>query len=302
MATQQQIDDTYDYMDEIIRLSLGETPDITCAFYDGSFGKSLEDAQKDKHHYILNQIGLQPRGRVLDIGCGWGPVLGAVRIAGGHGIGLTLSMKQADSCRRNGLEAYVKDWKDCRPSELGTFDAVVSVGAFEHFCSIEEYRAGCQETIYRRFFQFCSELLPKGGRMFLQTMLWGRALPPLEALSLDAKRGSVEYMLAVLQRFYPGSWLPYGSEQILTAAEPFFSLVSMSNGRLDYLETMAQWDRHILRVSYAKLRAAIKLLPVYVRDRSFRYKMESLFTSGGYNRECLKRGVIDHERIVLQRS
>ena len=32
---------------------------------------------------------------------------------------------------------------------FGEFDAVASLGAFEHFCSVEEYRDGRQEEIYR---------------------------------------------------------------------------------------------------------------------------------------------------------
>jgi hypothetical protein len=31
---------------------------------------------------------------------------------------------------------------------FGRFDAVASLGAFEHFCSVEDYRAGRQERIY----------------------------------------------------------------------------------------------------------------------------------------------------------
>jgi cyclopropane-fatty-acyl-phospholipid synthase len=41
MATQQEMEATYNYMDEIFRLSLGETGDLTCAMYDGDFSKTL---------------------------------------------------------------------------------------------------------------------------------------------------------------------------------------------------------------------------------------------------------------------
>ena len=51
MATQTEIADTYDYMDEIFRLSLGESADITGAMYNGDFSLTLEQAQKQKHEY-----------------------------------------------------------------------------------------------------------------------------------------------------------------------------------------------------------------------------------------------------------
>jgi cyclopropane-fatty-acyl-phospholipid synthase len=41
MATQQEMEATYNYMDEIFRLSLGETGDLSCAMYKGDFSKTL---------------------------------------------------------------------------------------------------------------------------------------------------------------------------------------------------------------------------------------------------------------------
>jgi len=46
MATQKEIDSTYNYMDEIFRLTFGEMADITGAMYNGDFSKTLEQAQK----------------------------------------------------------------------------------------------------------------------------------------------------------------------------------------------------------------------------------------------------------------
>ena len=41
MANQKEIEETYDYMDEIFRLSLGENADISCAFFNGDFSKKI---------------------------------------------------------------------------------------------------------------------------------------------------------------------------------------------------------------------------------------------------------------------
>jgi cyclopropane-fatty-acyl-phospholipid synthase len=299
MATRQEMEATYNYMDEIFRLSLGETGDLTCAMYNGDFSKSLAQAQRDKHDSVIDVLNFHACFRMLDIGCGWGPMLKAAKERGGHGIGLTLSTKQAEACRRNGLEAYVRDWKDISVETLGKFDGVVSIGAFEHFCSVEEYLAGKQEQIYRDFFKLCHELLPEGGRLYLQTMMWGKNAPEYKDISLNASKSSNEYILAVLGRFFPGSWLPSGEEQLIRVAEPYLKVVSLNNGRRDYIETLRQWGM-IWKSSLPKVIAAFKLLPYLVRDKDFRYRLESL--RHGYNRECFIREVMDHQRIVFEKA
>ena len=299
MATLKQISLTYDYMDEFIRLTLGENPDLSGAMYNGDFSKTLEQAQADKHRYILEAIRFRPGFRVLDVGCGWGPILRAVQDRGGSGLGVTLSPRQTAACHASGLDARLMDWKEIRADSFGTFDGIVSVGAFEHFCSIEEYRAGTQEEIYHRFFKLCHDLLPPQGRLFLQTMMWGPNAPGFQEISLAAPKGSSGYLVAVLSRFYPGSWLPSGVEQILHCAAPWFRVVSLSNGRKDYIETMQQW-RRVREFSWPKLWAAVRLLPNFVRDPDFHYKLES--QRGGYQRQCFTREIIDHQRIVFEKT
>lgn len=298
MATRAQMDATYNYMDEICRLSLGEMTDITCAWYDGDFSKTLAQAQHDKHEFVLNSINFRLGSRLLDIGCGWGPILNAARNRGGHGVGITLSASQAESCRRNGLDVHLKDWKDLSVETFGRFDGLVSIGAFEHFCSMEEYEAGKQDEIYRRFFALCHDSLPPGGRLYLQTMMWGRNFHGKDNVSINAARGSTERILAVLGKFYPGSWLPYGEEHIIRVAAPYFRICSLNNGRLDYIQTLDQFNV-VWKFSFRKLIPAMKLVPCLVRDEDFRYKVESL--RGGYNKECFKREVMDHQRMIFER-
>jgi cyclopropane-fatty-acyl-phospholipid synthase len=299
MADQRQINSTYNYMDRLFRLSMGENADITAAMFNGDFSKSLEQAQRDKHAYILQQIRFTAGKRVLDIGCGWGGLLRAVREAGGYGVGLTLSTTQAEACIRKAFEVYLLDWRDMSLDTFGYFDCIACVGAFEHFCSEEEYRSGVQEETYRRFFRLCHSLLHNKGRMYLQTMLMGERMPPFDTISLKAQKGSDEYITAVLKKFYPGSWLPLGVEQIRQTAAPYFSVVSLKNGREDYIETMSQWGRCMRRFSLAKFLAALLTSRYLVIDPDFRYKLELL--RGSYNLECFRRRLLDHQRIVLEK-
>ena len=300
MASQRQIDDTYNYWDRVIRLSLGETAEITCAMYNGDFTKSLEQAQIDKHQYILEGIKFKTGFRVLDIGCGWGPILKAVQDRGGKPVGITLSTKQAESCRRQGFRVDVLDWKALHADVVGIFDGIVSVGAFEHFCSPEEFVEGKQDAIYSDFFRTCHSLLRTGGRLYLQTMLWGADPPSYEELSLSANKGSRGYILAVLEKFYPGSWLPTGVKQIARCADPYFRIVSCNNGRQDYIETLAQFDKRIKQFKLGKIIEVARLAPKFFLDRNFRYQIKSAFGSGGYNRYCFVHNIMDHERMILE--
>src|SRR5438132_5061522 len=104
MADRADLEFTYSLIDRIFRLSLGELADFSGAKYDGDFSLSLEDAQRRKHDYVAEQIGIAPGRRVLDLGCGWGGLLNYIRRAGATGVGVTLSSAQLASCRGHGLD------------------------------------------------------------------------------------------------------------------------------------------------------------------------------------------------------
>src|SRR6476661_9730458 len=102
MADRKDLDFTYSLIDRIFRLSLGELADFSGAKFDGDFSLTLEQAQRRKHEYVAEQIGITEGRRVLDVGCGWGPLLNYVREKGAVGVGVTLSTGQYESCRRQG--------------------------------------------------------------------------------------------------------------------------------------------------------------------------------------------------------
>jgi len=291
--------------DRVFRLSMGELADFSCAKYDGDFSLSLGEAQRRKHEYVGEQIGIGPGRRLLDLGCGWGPLLDYVRRQGGVGLGLTLSSAQLASCRRNGLDVRIEDARLIDRASVGEFDAVASLGAFEHFCSLEDFRAGRQEQIYRDFFVRVADVLPEGGRLYLQTMVFGRTMPSPDRLDLDAltapslpPRGSDAWLLALLGRQFPGSWLPFGGEQVVRSAAPSLRLVTSSNGRLDYIETITQWNARIGAPSLRKTALKAMLVPRWLTDRDFRLA----FTSGvSVNKVCFERELLDHWRFVFEK-
>lgn len=298
MASQSDLEFTYSLIDRIFRLSLGEMADFSGAKYDGDFSLTLEEAQARKHAFIAESLGITAGKRVLDFGCGWGPGLRAVRDAGAIGVGVTLSTGQAEACRRNGLDVHILDGRTITPDTFGMFDAVISLGAFEHFCSPEEYRAGKQEELYQDTFRRMAALLPTGGRFFLQTMVFGRNMPPIDSLDITAPRDSDEWYLALLGKQFPGSWLPYGFEQLERTAAPHFRVVSKSSGRLDYIETIRQWRRRFAEPSFRKTLMKLTLVPRYLMSSDFRLA----FTSGvSANTVCFERELLDHYRVVLEK-
>src|SRR4029077_6659608 len=283
----------------VFRLSMGELADFSGALYDGDFSLSLEQAQRRKHEYVAEQIAIGPARRVLALGCGWGPLPAFIRSRGATGLGVTLSQAQYAACRRHGLDVHLHDARQLDRQNFGAFDAVASLGAFEHFCSPEDYRAGRQEEVYRGIFERVATVLPERGRFYLQTMDFGRNMIPLDDVDIDAPRDADALVLALMERQFPGSWLPFGQEQVVRCAEPSFRLVSSSNGRVDYIETINQWNARIGARSLRKSLLKLRLVPRWLTSADFRLA----FTSGvSANKVCFERELLDHHRLVFEKG
>jgi len=129
----------YDLQSDFHRLVIGESMVYSCAYF-ATPSDSLEQAQARKLDVICRKLRLAPGDRLLDVGCGWGSlVLHAAREYGVQAVGVTLSEPQADEARariRAGgrdlatrCEIRVADYRDVSD---GPYDAVASVGMYEH--------------------------------------------------------------------------------------------------------------------------------------------------------------------------
>ena len=300
MANKQDLDFTYTTIDEIFRLSMGETGDYSGAKYDGDFSMTLEEAQKAKHKFIADSLNIGVETKVLDMACGWGPFLTYItKERGAEGIGVTLSEGQAAACRKNGLNVQVKDCRYIDPEDFGTFDAVSCIGGLEHFCSIEEWQNGKQEQVYRDFFDGLYHLLPTGGRFYMQTMTFSKNMLPYEQFDLNSEKGSASHVLALMKEEFPGSWLPYGPEMVIRNAEPKFKLISQSSGRLDYIETIGQWRKRFRQFNLKKYLLYLSLVPKYIASKDFRKQVEVFRVSP--NRVCFEKEIMDHYRLVFEK-
>jgi cyclopropane-fatty-acyl-phospholipid synthase len=220
----------YDVGNEFWRIWLDPTMSYSCAMWE-SPGDDLEQAQRRKLDYHVAQARAAGAARVLDVGCGWGAM--PMHLVGSHDVqhvvGLTLSDAQAEYLRGiapNNVEVWVRNWSDYEPT--APFDAIISVGAFEHFArqglSSEE-----QIEAYRRFFRSCRNWLKPGGRLSLQTIAYG-----------DIPRDRPLRDRFIVDQVFPESELPRLAD-IARAAEMELEIERVRSDRGDYVKTLRAW-------------------------------------------------------------
>ncbi|MBV8385851.1 MAG: class I SAM-dependent methyltransferase [Acidimicrobiia bacterium] len=136
----------YDVSNEFYALVLGPTMTYSCAVWADP-SATLDAAQEAKYELISRKLDLQPGMRLLDIGCGWGGmVMHAARHHGVTAVGVTLSRKQAELAEKRVAEAGLGDVveiriQDYRDVDDGPYDAISSIGMFEHvgLSQVKEY-------------------------------------------------------------------------------------------------------------------------------------------------------------------
>jgi cyclopropane-fatty-acyl-phospholipid synthase len=234
----------YDLSNEFYELWLDDSCTYSCALWEGA-DDDLFSAQQRKLSYMAAGARCAGAGRVLDIGCGWGSMLRhLVEVADVKSVtGLTLSSCQASYVQERADGRYdvrVENWAD---HDGGPYDAIISLGAFEHFARHGMNREERLEA-YRTFFGRCRDWLPSGGRLALQTNVAGRARP--------VDRQTVEEMMFIIERIFPESVMPPLSE-IVQASERFFDVVTVRNDPGHYVRTCQAWhDRLTARRAAAQ--------------------------------------------------
>ncbi|ERM81569.1 hypothetical protein P872_09795 [Rhodonellum psychrophilum GCM71 = DSM 17998] len=297
----KEMDFTYSNIDKFIRLSLGENAHFSNAMYNGDFTLSLDEAQKRKYDFVIDQLGIKAGTKVLDLGCGWGGWLKYIRdTVGANGVGVNLSDAQTAACIESGLDVYLKDARYIKPQDFGLFDAVTAFGSFEHVASVKDYLNGNQDEVYDDYFKHIYNLLPKGGRFYMQSMVFGKNMIPFEEIDINAPKGSDSYIMALLLKHNPDSWIPYGHEHILRVAEPYFKKVFYSDGRLDYIKTNREWTKLFYKFDLKKYLWFASLVPKLITDKEFRHQLAVLRVRP--NRVCFEREIMGHARLVFEKK
>lgn len=247
-ASPSEIQAHYDVSNDFYQLWLDPQMIYSAALWNETEPEaSLEQAQSQKLAYHLQQAQAHKAEYVLDIGCGWGALLREVlkQPTVKQAVGLTLSQAQKDFFETDTqsqpnsqptpqtqiqAEVRLESWENYTPT--APLDAVISIGAFEHFAR-PGMSASEKHAAYSAFFQRVREWLRPEGRLSLQTIGYG---PISEEMKVKVS--------GLNQGVFPGSELPTLLE-LLAAAEPFLELLQVRNDRHDYAKTCQLWRKNL---------------------------------------------------------
>jgi cyclopropane-fatty-acyl-phospholipid synthase len=217
----------YDIGNEFYSLWLDPSHTYSCALWNGN--EDLHAAQINKIDWHLDYSGAKGVARLLDVGCGWGSLLRrATETYGvGRAVGLSLSAEQnrwINQLQLPNIEVHLESWAEHTPTT--PYDAITSVGAFEHFArldqSAEEKLAG-----YRAFFSFCHRVLKPRSRLSLQTITYE-----------NSDRSDFSQFFA--EKIFPESDLPHLAE-IVEATRGLFEIEILRQDRDHYARTARSW-------------------------------------------------------------
>jgi|SRR5579863_711856 len=232
-ASAEAIQHHYDVGNEFYQLWLDSSCTYSCALWEGN--DTLEQAQTRKLDYHIFQSRAERAGRVLDVGCGWGSLL--KRLVQAHGVGqavgLTLSEKQAKHIigfNEPRITVRLESWQDHLPEQA--YDAIISVGAFEHFAQSDLPEAKKVDA-YRQFFKRCHDWLKPGGFISLQSIAYENS-------------GREDLPEFISKTIFPESDLPRLAE-IAKASERLFEIVLVRNERNQYEKTIREWRQRLIQ-------------------------------------------------------
>lgn len=133
----------------------------------------------------------------------------------------------------------------------------------------------------------------------MQTMTFGKNMIDYKDVKINAEKNSDAYICPLIEKEFPGHWLPYSADQIIEDAKPYFKLIDKSNGRLDYIETQKQWRKKFRTFSLGKYLFYLSLVPEYLASKELRKRISLYGTNA--NRLCFEKEIIDHFRLVFEK-
>jgi cyclopropane-fatty-acyl-phospholipid synthase len=191
----------------------------SCGYWKNA--RTLDEAQEAKLALICQKIELQSGMRLLDIGCGWGSFAKyAAEKYRVEVVGITISKEQAElaeeRCRGLPVDIVLQDYRDINPDIRGKFDAIASIGMFEHI----GYKNYCD------YFAIVNKCLHEEGLFLLHTMGGNKTV----------YRGDAWIDTYI----FPGGMLP-SVKQIGEATEEELVIEDWHNFGLDYTKTLHAW-------------------------------------------------------------
>ncbi len=224
----------YDVGNDFYALWLDPRMAYSCAYF-ATPEMDLDAAQEDKLDLVCRKLALRPGQRLLDIGCGWGSlIVYAAERYGVEAVGVTLSEEQAREAgtRARGagaaerVRALVLDYREL--ARLGPFDAVASIGMFEHVGSanLREYYAAAYRAL-------------RPGGLFLNH---GIATAEFSQRELPRVRMQADF---IGKHVFPDSELVTIAEALDRARGTGFEVLDVQSLRPHYALTLAAWVRRL---------------------------------------------------------
>ncbi len=237
----------YDLGNDLFRLMLDKRMVYSSGYWKNA--RTLDEAQEAKLDIICKKLELKPGMKVLDIGCGWGSFAKyAAEKYGVQVLGVSISKNQIELgkvlCKGLPVELRFQDYRDVK----GTFDAVLSIGFFEH--------VGYKN--YRTYMEVVHRCLKDDGISLLHTI---------------GNNVSVTYVNEWTDKYiFPNGMIP-SVAQIAKAAEGLFVMEDLHNFGPDYDKTLMAW--------YANFEKAWPQLEKTYGERFYRMWRYFLLSSAG---------------------
>jgi cyclopropane-fatty-acyl-phospholipid synthase len=221
----------YDLGNAFYALWLDEGMNYSSALFSHE-GQTLKAAQDDKLARIIDLLDVRSNHRVLEIGCGWGPL--AERLLDGGVLGkvtaITLSEAQLSFARTRlrkrgaggDIDLRLQDYRDV--SER--YDRVVSIEMIE----------AVGERYWRVFFDKLRNSLADDGTAVIQAIT-------IDESRFESYRRRPDFIQAYI---FPGGMLPTKSIIESEAHRAGFRVVAQEAFGLSYAETLAEWRRRFL--------------------------------------------------------
>ncbi len=215
----------YDLGNDFYKLWLDPSMNYSSAWFDGDRSKPLVDAQWAKVRRALNEAGVGPGDRVLEIGCGWGALAEcAAREFGAAVSGVTLSGEQLNWANKRLADAGLPSdlrFQDYRDIDDGPYDAIASIEMFE----------AVGRDYWPSFFQTINKQLKPGGKACIQSITIRDDL-------FDRYVDSTDF---IQQYIFPGGLLPSPTEFRRAAAKAGLQVVNELDFGQDYAHTLKLW-------------------------------------------------------------
>jgi len=216
----------YDLGNDFYSAWLDPTMTYSSARFE-SDNDSLEAAQLNKIHTLLDRLNLKPGQRLLEIGCGWGTLAIEAARRGAAVVGLTLSSEQkawaerkiAEAGLASQIEIRLQDYRDTAEQ----FDAVASVEMVEAVG--QRWWGAYLESIARN--------LKPGGRAALQFISMRHDL-------FDRYARNPDFIQTYI---FPGGLLLDEPRFAALARERGLSWQDREGFALDYAETLKRWRK-----------------------------------------------------------